>query len=101
MSAPLILLPAVPTRNADRNDTRPTQVATLIDEVVASAHFYLGHQLELEYRPDTIETLRWEVYRGRLLEPEMTRQERTFRAWQLWSVGPEGRSGVPMVAVLW
>src|ERR1051326_9164394 len=77
------------------------QVGNIIDDVLRPARFFVGKRLDLDCQPDVTETLRWEVYRGRLLDPEMTRQERAFQSWQVWSTEAGIRSGVPLLAVMW
>jgi len=41
----------------------------------------LAKALRLEER---VETLRWEIFRGHLLDPHQTRQERTFTSWLVY-----------------
>jgi hypothetical protein len=43
----------------------------------------------------------WEIFQGRLLDSAHTRSVQSFEAWHIYRVGPEGRSGEPLLSVQW
>jgi hypothetical protein len=73
----------------------------LIGDAVAPAHFFTGPATRLEREHVPAETIRWEVFRGRLLDPAHTRLERTFKSWNLYLANREGRSAEPLLSVKW
>jgi hypothetical protein len=77
----------------------PAVVRTVVAELLRPGNFFVGAGLTLEWAPPSAETIAWELFQGRLLEATMTRQRRTFLAWNVFMVGPEGRSAEPVLAV--
>ncbi len=75
-------------------------VRQVIDEVLAPGHFYLrpGTTLVSVHRDQ--ESLAWEIFRGRLLDPRHTREERTFETWNLFLETADGRTEAPLLALL-
>ncbi len=61
-------------------------------EVMRPAHFYVGPGLTLEWEYVAAEEISWEIFRGRLLDPAHTRERRTFEAWNVYQIDPDGRS---------
>ncbi len=76
-------------------------IPRLAAEATRPAHFYVGPDLPLEWEHVAEETISWEVFRGRLLDPAHTRQRRTFEAWNIYQSGPDGRSGEALLSVKW
>lgn len=64
-------------------------------------HFFVAPPLELAWEPARVETLRWELFRGQLLEPAHTRQERTFTSWNVHVVDGGQRSSEPLLSLKW
>jgi hypothetical protein len=77
----------------------PDTVGAVITDLVRPAHFYTGQPLTLHWAGPTPETMAWEVFRGRLLDPAFTRQRRTFEAWNVYQVEAGGRSEEPVLSV--
>lgn len=75
----------------------------LLEPVLAEAlrhdHFRRGLGGSVFTSTPTRLTLRWEVFRGQLLDPAMTRQERTFLAWPI-CFGPASPPHEPDMALL-
>jgi hypothetical protein len=67
--------------------------------MLAPAHFFVGRNLELQFSRGVAEDISWEVFRGRLLDPSHTRQRRTFSAWNIHQIMPNGRSAEPLLAL--
>ena len=64
-------------------------------------HFYVGPGLSLEWEHVAAEEISWEVFRGRLLDPAHTRERRVFEAWNVYQMGPDGRSAEPLLSLKW
>ncbi len=79
----------------------PLEVAALIGSVLQPGHFFVGPGLALAWTTPTEETVRWEVFRGRLVDATLTRQERCFRAWNVFLEDAAGRSAEPLLSVKW
>ena len=72
-------------------------VEAIIADVIAECHFWSVPELALQWLPVREETVPWEIFRGRLLDPAHCMQERSFRAWNIVADG-----GVePMLSVKW
>jgi hypothetical protein len=76
-----------------------TEVRTLIDEVALPCHFFVREDLGLEWLPAAAETIRWEIYQGRLLDPALTRKQREFLSWNVIRVEAGSRSAEPLLSV--
>jgi hypothetical protein len=76
-------------------------VAALAGRMVAPAHFFVGPNLTLEWDHVATEAISWEVFRGRLLDAAHTRQRRTFAAWNVYAVTPQGRAAEPLLSLKW
>jgi hypothetical protein len=70
-------------------------------DVLLPAHFYVGSNLQLEWEHAAPEEISWEIFRGRLLDPAQTRERRTFEAWNVYQVAPDGRSAEPLLSLKW
>src|SRR5262249_16897900 len=60
-----------------------------IERALCPAHFYVRPDLPLVWQPPATEEIRWEVFRGRPLDPAHTRQTRRFLAWNIALLGQE------------
>ncbi|MFO0903640.1 MAG: hypothetical protein U0939_11605 [Pirellulales bacterium] len=85
-----------------------SQLELIVADVLSASAFFTapGVSVRIEARP--AETLRWEIFRGHLLDARQTREERTFRSWHIWIDDPEAPrgplgddSGAPSVALRW
>src|SRR5262245_27371727 len=74
-------------------------VRRLADELTRPGRFVVGGGVVLDRRHAAAETLRWEVFQGRLLAPEHTRREETFESWNVHLVSPEGVSPAPLLSL--
>jgi hypothetical protein len=79
----------------------PATLPTLVEDVLRPSNFFVGGTLALVWEPAAEETVRWEVFRGRLVDAALTRQERSFRAWNVFLDDPSGRSAEPLLSVKW
>ncbi len=64
----------------------PWDFATLsntIEEVIAPGNFFVHPLCPLQWLPVQKESIPWEIFRGRLLLPKQTRQQRTFVSWNI------------------
>ncbi|MBI3823586.1 MAG: hypothetical protein HY289_13030 [Planctomycetes bacterium] len=58
-------------------------VGQLIDDAMRPGHFFVAPDLHLTWVAAKSETIRWEIFRGRLVEAAQTRQEKTFLSWHI------------------
>ncbi len=86
---------------AERHDAGPFEVEAAVADVLRPAHFFVRPPARLEWQPAREETIRWEVFRGRLLPPSQTRQEKTFHSWNIFLIDEHGRSGEALLSVKW
>jgi hypothetical protein len=77
----------------------PDALATLLTQVCAPPHFYVGPGLMLGWTRTSRDEASWEVFRGRLLDPAHTRQRRTFASWNVHALTAEGRSNEPLLSL--
>jgi hypothetical protein len=77
----------------------PETVRAVIADALRPVHFFVGPGLELCWAAAATETIPWEVFRGRLLDPAFTRQSRAFEAWNVYTVEAGGWSAEPLVSV--
>src|ERR1043166_1646503 len=73
----------------------------IIAHALTPARFYVRPDFTLVWQPPELEEIRWELFRGRLLDPAHTRQMRRFLAWNIFSVTPDSESAnaAPLVSV--
>jgi hypothetical protein len=98
-----VFMPWFRARTATRSPgslplTLPT-VRSLIGDVVRPAHFFVGTGLELSWDAPVVETVPWELFQGRLLDPAFTRRRRSFEAWNVHVVEGDTRSAEPLLSV--
>lgn len=75
-------------------------LAAFLAELWQPRHFYMANGLQLAWQFETEQTLPWEIFRGRLLEPEQTREERRFLAWNVFQVVDRTPAPDPMLSLL-
>jgi len=83
------------------HEAPPKHVADGVDAVLAHGHFYVAHGLELTCACVDAEELSWEIFRGRLLDPAHTREQKLFRSWNVHLVERGQPSPEPVVSVKW
>jgi hypothetical protein len=76
------------------------QLRALLADVLASGNFYTAPGVRLEWQHTAARSLRWEVFRGRLLDPAHTRLSQTFETWDIYRVDGDGRSAEPLLSLL-
>jgi hypothetical protein len=69
-------------------------VSQLIDDAMQPGHFFAAPELRLAWIAGKAETIPWEVFRGKLLDPAHTRASRSFLSWRLAAPAAE-----PMLSV--
>jgi hypothetical protein len=74
-------------------------VQAVIAEALRPGHFFVGAAIALEWAPPANETVRWEIFRGRLVDAAHTRQQRTFEAWNVFLLEQGSRSAEPLLSV--
>src|SRR5262245_13359514 len=90
--------PALPAAAAAEPVSLPA-ARELIAEVLRPGHFFVGRTIALEWEPASAETVFWEVFQGRLLDPPLTRLRRPFEAWNVFLVEEGVRSAEPVLSV--
>jgi hypothetical protein len=58
-------------------------VGQLIDDALRPGHFFVAPELRLDWISAKAETIAWEIFRGRLLDPAQTRERRSFLSWHV------------------
>ncbi len=84
--------------STDEAPTRDT-IRRLAEYVLAPHHFYLASGLSLEGEHVLARGQRWELFRGRLLDPAHTRQEQTFEEWNVFLIEVGIRSPEPLLSL--
>jgi hypothetical protein len=90
--------PVLPAPLAEQPPGAET-LRAVIAEVFRPAHFFLGPAYQLEWEHHAAQDQSWEIYQGRLLDPAHTRQRAEFETWDAFLIGPEGRSGEPLLSL--
>jgi hypothetical protein len=75
------------------------ELRRIIAEVVQPGQFYVASPLELNWQKVEREVVSWEVLRSRLLDRAQTRLERSFEAWNVFTVEHGTRSDEPLLSV--
>jgi hypothetical protein len=71
----------------------------LLADAFLPDHFFAGPGMALEWEHLPAEELPWEIFQGRLLDRPLTRQRRTFEAWNIYPLEGGTRSAEPLLAV--
>src|SRR5437870_5636350 len=74
-------------------------VGQLIDDAMRPGHFFVEPQLRLTWIAARAETIRWEIFRGRLLDRAQTRDERTFLSWHIFEENEAHPATEPLISV--
>jgi hypothetical protein len=77
----------------------PSTLESLADFVLDPRHFNLPSGLSLEREHVQAREQRWELYRGRLLDPAHTRQMKTLEEWNLFLIEDRVRSPEPLLSL--
>jgi hypothetical protein len=75
-------------------------VVRLVDRALQPGQFFVCNSLMLEWRTKQDMMLAWEIFRGRLLEPTMTRLRKTLTVWSVYAIEDGRPSDEPLLAVL-
>jgi hypothetical protein len=78
----------------------PANLEELIQTVLSPGHFLVLPPRQLHITEVPAETIRWELFRGRLLDGAHTRREQTFHSWNLFLVESES-SPEPLLSLKW
>jgi hypothetical protein len=92
---------SLPVRPSPAPAPTDETVRALIADAVRPAHFFVAAPLSLAWEGPVRETIPWETFRGRLLDPAFTRQRRSFEAWNVHVVEEGHRSAEPLLSVKW
>ncbi len=74
-------------------------VGQLIDDAMQPGHFFAAPDLRLTWIAARAETIAWEIFRGRLLDPAHTRATRSFLAWHVIQQEDTHAPTAPMLSV--
>jgi len=75
----------------------PVNLPGIVLRALAPGRFFLREGLRLDIAHGADQTLSWEVYRGHLLDPALTRQREPMESWEI-RVAPDQP---PLVSVRW
>jgi len=75
------------------------EVRQAIADALRPAHFFEGRTIRLEWAEVEREEIAWEIFQGRLLDLAHTRCRQSFETWNIFRIGPEGRSSEPLLSV--
>ena len=82
-----------------------SQFDSLVASVLHSGAFFKAPDVVVRIEQRPRETLRWEVFRGHLLDARQTRDERTFRSSWVWIDDPQApraaEGSAPTAAIHW
>ena len=76
------------------------QARAAIAEVLRPGHFYAAPRMHLDWEHAPAEETPWEVYRGQLLPPHLTRETGVFESWHVYITQDRERSAAPLLSVL-
>src|SRR5262245_52812700 len=96
----LCFRPSWPALDLPAGPLTPDAVRQLVPVVFQARHFFLagGRRIQVEHTPER--RRRWEIFRGRLLDPSHTREETTFEEWNLHLLEGESRPPEPVLSLL-
>jgi hypothetical protein len=82
--------------------TRPSDdsVRASIDNMLLPGRFFVAAPGRLHIDPRASETLRWEIFRGHLLDSAQTREQQTFESWNVFVESTTEQPATPLLAVL-
>src|SRR5882757_1899664 len=76
------------------------ELPALLSSLWQPVHFYLARGLRCAWQFEAEQTLPWELFRGRLLDPRQTRVARAFLAWNLLPVDNGTVGHEPLLSML-
>jgi hypothetical protein len=71
-----------------------------IAEAMRPGHFFAAPGMHLDWEHVPAEETAWEVYRGQLVPPHLTRETAVFESWHVYLTQDRERSTVPLLSVL-
>jgi hypothetical protein len=91
---------STPARAGAMHGPLPVEtIQAVIAEALRPGHFFVGGTVALDWAPPAEETVRWEIFRGRLVDAAHTRQQRTYEAWNVFLLQAGSRSAEPVLSV--
>src|SRR4051812_13819200 len=75
----------------------PDDVREMAPQLLAADRFAV-RGIGLEYASG-VETVRWELFQGRLLDAAQTREVRSFESWSVYAVEGGARSPEPLLSL--
>ncbi len=88
--------PASPSAAPPAGPPELLEIGQMIDEAMQPGHFFVAPSLQLEWDLARSETIPWELFHGNLLDPDESREERTFLSWH---VRPAEEGAEPLLSV--
>ena len=78
-------------------NTDPLNAA--IRQACNPANFFVGSGFRLRVVETDHDVARWEIFQGHLLPPTQTRNEKTFRSWNLFLDSEQSESTAPIISI--
>src|SRR4051794_40587614 len=75
------------------------RVRLLIAEALSPGYVFAAPVLQLRWEFAAPETVRWEIYQGRLLDAAHTREVKEFEAWSIYEVVEGQPAAEPLLSV--
>jgi hypothetical protein len=75
------------------------RVRALLEDAVASTHFYTANGARLQCEHVAAQEVPWEIFHGQLLDRAFTQQQQTFEAWNIYRIDDGQRSGEPLLSL--
>lgn len=76
-------------------------VRTAVAGALQAGHFFVARRRRLRVEHVAGELARWELFRGRLVDPAQTREEVEFDSWHVYLDSDEERSTAPLISLRW
>ncbi len=73
---------------------------SLLTSLWQPAHFYLARGLRCAWQFEAEQSLHWELFRGRLVAPEQTRETKSFLTWNILPVIDGAIGDSPLLSLL-
>ena len=77
----------------------PEAIRQLLADSMAPRHFFVGPEVQLEFKHVACEETDWEIFQGRLLDSGIPGNAATFEAWNVYLIQEGARSGAPPLSV--
>lgn len=77
----------------------PDLVRLAVDRALCPGSFFVAPPAKLRIEQVAEESVRWEIFRGHLLEPAHSRETGRFAAWHVFLDSPEARAEAPLLTI--